>query len=370
MSQATSSDCCLAIPRLLAGGPESLRIAPRHAMAVAAAAGACTGLTKLAGWWLTGAAPGPLAALLVEMALALAAALAVAGLAARWLGARVGMLAGVVLGGFLYPLWGCPALDQRMAQLAVLAAMSAFALANVPGRLPPLRSRRLPLAFFGCAAGGLWLAGPVAPLTIGAACVLYLLISSDGRGGRFMVDPLGLLVLGCCATIWVAGRAGWLDPVVPPDVLAPLIAQTRPHTSWARLVQSVGYLGWATLPFSPLIVVAVLIGLRDGHHATLFWRLVACWTAAPPALAVVLPGEPSGVLSWALPPLAIVGGAGLRGCAVRLRRRRFRSPQSAGGKPAVFAAHFPCPASCALGPERHSIADSATASGSKGSGKG
>ncbi len=290
---------------------------------VAAAAGACAGLPRLAGWWLSGAEPSAPWGLLLEAALAVAAALTVAGLAARWLADRVGALAGVVLAGCLYDLWGRPGLGERLAQLAVLAAMSAFALANVPGRLPPHGDRRLRLAFFGCAGVGLWLAGPAATLAVGAACVLYLLVSSDGRGGRFLVDPLGLLVLGCCVGIWAAGRAGWFGPVVPPEAATPLIAQRGPSTPWARLPQGAVWLGWATLPFSPLIVGAVVIGVRDGHHASLFWRLVACWTAVPVVLAVVLPSGANHALSWALPPLAIIGGAGLQGGWVRLRCRRF-----------------------------------------------
>ncbi len=325
MSRQAATDFCPVHPRLLAGGAESLRLAPRGAALVAVAAGACAGTARLVGWWLAGAERGPPAHLLLETALAVAAALALAALGARWLGGRAGSLAGLVLAGFLYGIWPQPAVGDRLAQLTVLAAMGTFALANVPGRSPPADGRPWRLAFFACAGCGLWLVGPAAPLAVGAACVLYLVVSGDGKGGRFLVDPLGLLVLGCCAGGWAAGRAGWWDPVVPADTLAPLIGPRGHSTLWTRLAQAGLWLGWATLPFSPLIVAAVLGSVRDGHHASLFWRLVACWIAVPLVLAVVLPSEANHLLSWALPPLAIVGGAGLQGCVVRLRRRGFGS---------------------------------------------
>jgi len=358
VKRATPTDFCPRSPRLLAGGVQSLRLAARAAVMVAAVAGLCAGLPRLAEWWMIGSGTAGLIGLLVETAVAVAVALAVAALASRWLGAHTGLLAGVVMAGFLYAPWDRPGVADQLARLAVLGAMGAFSLANLPGPLPLKDGRLVRLGFFVCVNASIWLVGLAAPLAVGAACVLYLLTSSDSRGARFFAEPLGLLMLGCSVVGWTARWAGWWGPLVAADPQVSFVGAIAQGTLGTRLVQTAMGLGWTTLPFTPLIAAAVLVGLRNGHHASLFWRMVGCWAAVPLVLTLVLPGQTNVLLGWTLPPLAIVGGAGLQGCLVRVRCRRSQcaGPGAESQKPAGARDPVPYPASAALQDRKQSAA--------------
>jgi len=180
----------------------------------------------------------------------------------------------------------------------------------------------LRLGFFVCAAGTIWMLGPVGPLAVVGPCVLYLLLSSDSTGGKFFLQPPGLAIAGVCLAGWAAAGAGWLEPLVSPQVVPLLEVPAGMGELRDNLGPAMLQLGWATLPFTPLIAATALIGWREGYHISLFWRLVGCWVVVPLGLALLLPAHGNALLESILPPLAIIGGAGLQGCLVRLRRWR------------------------------------------------
>jgi len=79
---------------------------------------------------------------------------------------------------------------------SVTAAMGAFAVANVPGRLP-LVKRSWPRWSFWAATGlAFGFAGTTGPGLILSGCLLFVALCGDSRGGRFFVDPAGLALFG------------------------------------------------------------------------------------------------------------------------------------------------------------------------------
>jgi len=73
-------------------------------------------------------------------------------------------------------------------------------------------------------------------------------------------------------------------------------------------------------------VLAVGIGLRQGHYATPIWRFLACWVLGPLALVAVGTFRSPSQLGPLLPPLAVMSAAGLSSLLVWCRRSWRRSP--------------------------------------------
>jgi len=297
--------------RLLAGGPEPLRLSlPAAALVIGC------GLMLAAVRTIMSVPTGQIAAgLLGLLPATLLTALLIAALSARWLGNRLGALSGLVYLSTLYALQVPPAAAADVLFTGLIAAaMGAFALANVPGRLP-LVDRQWPAWVFYAAAGAsVWLAGAGGPILIFAAGVLFLLINTDSRGARFLANTYGIalfvlliaarLAQAACQNDWTNPLCSWHDEfplrVMPLEVL--------------------GALGVAALPWTPLAVLASAVGLRRGHYATPLWRFFGCWILAFLAVASlgVMGIQPP--LGAVLPPLAAIGAAGLAGSVLAARR--------------------------------------------------
>jgi len=304
--------------RFLTGGPESLRLSPK-AVALVAGCGAALLAIRLAGW-MTCSTSG-LGGQLTAAVAAIVTALLVAGLAGRWLGNQLGLLAGLVQLSGLHVLGGFAAAAEAISGAAVASAMGAFALANVPGRLPPGRKPWVAWAFYAGSGVSLLAAGPIGPATILAGCLLFLLANQDARGLRFFASPTaaGLFVLVVLA--WLLGEA----PAGP----------TAWQGDWLRLSsRSASPLAWRVflepalliLPWTPLVVLAVVVGFRGGHYATPIWRFLGCWVLG--SIGVGLLGDVP-YTAATLPPLAIIGAAGLWQSLAWCRRRPQRTRPTA-----------------------------------------
>jgi len=301
-----------------------LRLDVRSAAGLAVLTGAIGALGCLLRRWiaraeLLGAVEG-LGESTLSVLLAIAGSLMLAALVARFLGRRTGVLSGVALAGLAGNLASQVQDGHQVGQLLCLTALAAFAMENLPGRWPLCRRRLLHVVPFACAGVSVWLVGPPGLVAMLGICALYLGQASDSTGGRLFLQPLGLGIAALCLVVWGMGTAGWLEPIVPAGAMPRLIMPEDMSAVWWGLVRSAKWLGWATLPWTPLVAGAVLLGWRSGHHHSLFWRLVGCWTVVPLGVAVLLPGHARHLLSWSLPPVAIIAGAGLQGCWVRLRR--------------------------------------------------
>ena len=123
------------------------------------------------------------------------AAILTAAIAARWLGNRLALAAGIiqptglhVLGLPLYALWSDPWIG-----LLTAVVMAAFGWGNVPGRLPPVNRSILSVTFSFGAGLLLIFCGWAAPAGILLACLVYVLLNQDRRAFYFQIHPLGLM---------------------------------------------------------------------------------------------------------------------------------------------------------------------------------
>ena len=295
--------------RFLAGGPERLRLSLPAAVVVG---GVGVMLWSVASVLPVVNAPSATAAVAATLA-----AVLVAALTARWLGSRLGVLAGVLqLSSALLLLpvrWG---VAEMLFCSALVAAMGAFALGNVPGRLPLIDRRWTRCTFYAAAGVSFVLAGPVGPAFILAGCLLFLVVSSDARGLRFLADPLGIALLGLPVAIRL------VDPQGLPAAWSPISclsgAALGPQMSLPELF---GSLFVAALPWAPPAVLALVVGLRQGHYATPVWRFFGCWGIGPLALMAAGPFRHGAYLAALLPPLAVIGAVGIWWLYVECRRR-------------------------------------------------
>jgi hypothetical protein len=300
--------------RLLAGGDEPLRLSlPATAVVlvaglvlpgIARAAAIPAGAGGLAPWWPSAAAATLTAWLVAE-------------LAARWLGSRLGGAAGLALLTSIHVLLPNRAVAAELLFCAaVSAAMGAFALANVPGRLPLADHRRTRWGFYAAAGGSFVLAGPAGPAFILAGCLLFLILCADNRGLRFFACPVGIAVFALLAAARLAmlrdlGDTWMASPGVTGEALGPRIP----------LSEVLWWLGVAGLPWTPLVAATVAVGLHQGHYATPIWRFFGCWALGPLALAALGGLRDHAQLSPLLPPLAVMAAAGLGGLSICCRRR-------------------------------------------------
>lgn len=300
--------------RFLAGEPEVLRLS-WSASAVVVGSGLIV-LGIAGGVSALGGAADP-AARWPSVAVAALTAWLVAAIAARWLGSRLGALAGLVqLTGMYAPLPTEASATEMLFCTAVSAAMGAFALGNVPGRLPLVERCWTSWAFYAAAGVSFVLAGPLGPALIMAGCLLFLVLSADSRGARFFASGVGIAVFGLTVVVSLVLPGGVNGhSVVPGGMVGG--HSGPPISPWEAL----GWLAVAGLPWTPLVVWTVALGLRQGHYATPIWRFLGCWALGPLALAALGGFREPWQLGALLPPLAVMGAAGLWGLLVWCRRR-------------------------------------------------
>ena len=293
--------------RFLTGGPEQLRLSHAsmtllagYAMAVIVlreAFGPGPGLGHVGAWQfrLLGAGGDVFVPLVTAL------------VAARWLGSRLGVAAGViqltglhVLGLPIDALWSDPWIGAMMA-----VAMAAFAWANVSGRLPPASGAGFPAAFYLSASLILMFRGWGEFASIPLACLAHLLLNQDGRAFRFLIHPIGLGVLAI-----FAGCTIWLHWPTTPQMV-----------SFERCPFATAAVGM--LPWSPLCAVAVVVGCWRGHYATAFWQFVVCWSLSPLLLATVGALSDRSALAMTSAPLSILAAAGLDEAVLWWRRPRY-----------------------------------------------
>jgi hypothetical protein len=286
----------------LAGGAPSFRLPASGAWAVFAVGL----LVRLLG--LSAARPDVRQWL--DLPLAAAAAVLVAAFMAHWLGTRRGLLAGLAVALSPWSFQAAPLLD-RLAVETLWIGVAAFALANVPGRLPRVDACWVRPVFWTALAASWAVTGFVGPCYLLTICSLYLIAAQDSRGGRFLLDVRGLaflaLVIAALVTARHFGFAAWL-----PDTVAGLEGPTL-----NTLVQT---LAVACLPWLPLALPGLAIVLREGHCFLPFWRLLACWAVVPSVLVVGGLFRAQSHLDVLLPPLALLAALGVDDGWHRLRR--------------------------------------------------
>jgi len=315
----SSLNCPPVYRRFLSGGDDQWRL-PLRSAALVVCGGATLLLIGLAipGW--RGGSDGM--AGLVAAASAILTAFVVAAWAARWLGNRTGVVTGLVyLTSLEVIVPSRLALAETLVGTAVCAAMTTFALARVPGRLPSGERWWTAWVFYGSLGGAFVLVGWMGPACILAGCLLFLLSSLDTRGLRFFFRPVGIALF----VLLVAGGLVWVGRIDPARARGVWsigwgLAGEGPGQPQS-LLHLLGSLAVAVMPWTPLVGLAAVSGLRQGHYATPIGRFLACWMLAPLGLAAcgVLGGRL--LIATLLPPLAVMGSVGLLGLLAWCRRR-------------------------------------------------
>ena len=305
----------------LGGGLDELRLSPSAAGLVVGYGGALVALrlavssSATAAEWVIAAA---------SLVAAIFVALLIAALSARWLGSRPAVLAALVYITSLEVLGapGRPSMVGTLFCASVAAALGAFALANVPGRWPLRQEPWIAWAFYAAAGMSFAVAGPVGPAFVLAVCLLFLVTSQDPRGLRFFASFTGIAIFLLIATAGlpaarIAGVTCWDGSWV--SLLGPLGGRSIAGQPFWTLM---GEIPTRMMPWTPFVVLAVIGGLRQGHTSTPIWRFFACWTLGPLVLVAIGAARDPLLLGALLPPLAVIGAAGLLATLHWVRRRR------------------------------------------------
>ena len=262
---------------------------------------------------------------------AVVVALAVAGLAARWHGDRVGLLAGLVQLTSIYMLMHARLAEADMPLCAaVTVAMAALARGAAgwdPGDHVPIGWI---LTFFGASGIAFLAKGPIGPALIASGAGLFAIVERRGAPWRLLLDPFGWALMLLLILVW------------------PLAAIVRepglPEVWWRHNADRFGggldggvrgpafYLytaAWLALPWTPVALAGFVAGIRSNRAPGPFWRLLGCWLLGGSALLTFSAWKHKHYIIPCLPPLSIWAAFGLS----RLldRSAGFAPPPRVGG---------------------------------------
>lgn len=254
-------------------------------------------------------------------------AILVGALAARWHGDRIGRLAGLIQLTMFYVLF-----QGRLAEcdMPLCAAVSGAMLALAVGTIDRERCGwGLRLAFFTLAGAASLIKGPFGLALIGGAAGLYALIERRWSVWRFLLDPLGWVVMLALALIWpiLAYRAD-------PSILEALRVHNLDRFSgtydgskdpffYAYIIPSI------LLPWTPVAIGGFIALLRDPSRPKALWRLMLCWLIVGMAILSASSWKHKHYPIPVLPPLSIAAAYGLDRY-LRFARREGISPASIG----------------------------------------
>jgi len=246
-------------------------------------------------------------------------AVLVAALAARWLGNRAGLLAGLLQLTTACLLPSPAALPDALFCLVFSVAMGIVMVAQVSGRAPLVDRPPLGRLFSLVAAIACVLAGPASLILILAVCACQIVASQDRHGLRFFRDPIGLGVFGLVTVAWLV-TAWWANRPCTAVVDWGFFSVPAGGTDLGRAASTWGRAALRLALLAPLALPAVCNGLRNGHYATPCWRFLACWCLAPLALLPLGQFHCDLHFGALLPPLAITAAVGLESLLRRARR--------------------------------------------------
>jgi 4-amino-4-deoxy-L-arabinose transferase-like glycosyltransferase len=263
----------------------------------------------------------------------------VASLAARWFGARVGVLAGLLQATTYYQLMQSRLAEPEMPLTACVAAAMVCVARGVLEPVSPRTRRRLARVFFAAAAMSFLLKG-VGPLFLAAALVPFALFTRNRSVLRFLADPLGLLLFLVPVVGWPL--AAWLEH---PDILEVWRRETIGR-ALGELPNShpVYYYLYAAplmaLPWIPFAIGGVRSVRGDDDRGRARLVFLACWLLPGLVLLSLSAFRSKHYAFPLLPPLTLLAAAGFDRA---LRRAALR-----GGKLHVAVAGVAAAAGVAL----------------------
>jgi 4-amino-4-deoxy-L-arabinose transferase-like glycosyltransferase len=253
------------------------------------------------------------------------AAVILAALAARWFGRQVGLVSGLAL---LTSYYACQlgrlAECDMLLVAAVTGAMSCYACVHVESPSGRVNARWMPWLFYACVTCAFFFKGLIGPAFILSGCIAYSLWSQGFRGMKFFFDPLGLGVFAVCALGWfIAAYAQY--PTILSDQLLHHFARFQGRMGGGKdpfyYLYSIPLI---VLPWAPLILSGVVLGLRQGLYTQPFWRFVACWVIPGTVLLSLSTFKTKHYAAPLMPPLAIIGALSLLAYLRSLQRQSGR----------------------------------------------
>jgi len=242
----------------------------------------------------------------------LAIAWIMAAVGARWYGERVGVLVGLAQLSSFYLL-----MQARLAEsdiflcLFVTAAMAVFARGVVDrpdGTQPP---RWAPWAFYAMVGLAFLTKFLIGPAFIMTASLMYAAVQRDRRAARFLVSPVGWLILLAVVLPWslvVGARVPGAGQVWMLHnfgrfigAMDPIYESARPWTYYFYQMPAM------ILPWTPWFVAALVHGRRT-HWSTNQWTLLTCWFLVGFVLLAANSWRAKHYLVPILPPLLVSAG--------------------------------------------------------------
>jgi hypothetical protein len=289
---------------MLSGGPARLRLSRRHLGLLLAGGVTLAAILAIRCLVESGETAGLGLATAVGATLA---AVLTGAIAARWLGGGTATLAGLI---YLVGVAMLPDVINSPFSAIALTAIGSFALAAVPGRLPVDARWGVGLTFYVALGAAVAVAGPRGAGAILVTCVAVVLVSQNARVLRFFLHPWGVAVFAFSTLAW------WLAKHADTTISF--------NGDWTTTVERLTFrperwlaptLVWTAILFCiPFAVVALVMGLRQGHLSAPFWRYVGCWIVTPLGLAVLGILAPPVAVALLLPPLAIIAASGVAAC--------------------------------------------------------
>lgn len=245
---------------------------------------------------------------------ALAVALMIAGITARWLGERLGLLAGLLQVSFVYIIMQAKLCEADMSLgAAVCCAMCCFALANIdaPGGSVGRGGRFLLSTIFYLAAAAMFmLKGPIGLLFIFSTAFIYWAIRREARIGWFLANPLGIVVLLFFVVGWPLAAKH-----IDPDIARAWKSETGGSVGGKLGHEGPFYYFYMVplmlMPWLPLVVIGIWQGWKRGALRRPFGQFLACWFV-PGMIFLELMGEKHQHYPIPIfPPLTVAAAVGL-----------------------------------------------------------
>jgi len=244
---------------------------------------------------------------------ALATALLIAALAARWHGRRVGLVAGLVqLSAFYVLMQARLAETDMLLCLTVTAALAAFAVGCVDPSATGRGARAAVWGFYAAVGLSALTKSLIGLGLIAGGCGAYILIQRDWRALRRLVSPVGWAILAALVLPWPIA-AGLRYPGIVDDwhrdtfrrFAGGFLGTGKPWAFYLYMIPAL------LLPWTLWLPAAVRAGRRDRLWQARPWRLLAAWVVAGTVLLTVSRCKFKHYAIPILPPLSVLIGYAL-----------------------------------------------------------
>jgi 4-amino-4-deoxy-L-arabinose transferase-like glycosyltransferase len=243
---------------------------------------------------------------------ALASAVWLAFLAARWFGDRIGCLTGLIHLTMYHVLqFGRLAESDIFLVLFVALAMGQFMLANLDSPLGRRDDRWLPWTFY-IACGLAFMTKSLIGLAfIGSACGLFALWQRERRIWRFLFDPIGLALFAGGLVAWpIAAYLAY--PQFLDDQITHHVGRFHGHWGEDEPVYCYLYdIPKCGLPWFPLALWGIAVGWRQGWARGPLGRLALCWVLPGTILLTMSQWRHYHYVAPLMAPFAVLSAIGL-----------------------------------------------------------